>query len=236
MATRHLELILWLARHQLGLLLSLLAIAVAGWVFLEIADEVIEGDTKAADEAIILWLREPGNPHDPIGPHWMAEFARDITALGGTGVLVLVTAAVAGYLWLDRRFGALWLVVLATLSGTALAYGLKSTFNRPRPELVPHLAETFTSSFPSGHSMLSAVVYLTLGALLAQLARAKRLKAYVLSVAVLLTGLVGFTRVYLGVHYPTDVVAGWSAGLFWAVVCLLIARYLQRRGAVEEPE
>ena len=234
MLRRLLEWIVWLARHQLAVLLSLLVIVVAGWIFLEVTDEVLEGDSRAIDEAIILWFREPGNPKNPIGPQWAAEFARDITALGGTGVLVLVTMAVAGYFWLDHRRHAFWLVILATMSGTALAYGLKSSFNRPRPDLVPHLAETFTSSFPSGHSMLSAVVYLTLGALLAQLVRKQRLRVYVLTCAVLLTGLIGFTRVYLGVHYPTDVVAGWTAGLAWAVLCMLIARFLQRKGAVEE--
>jgi undecaprenyl-diphosphatase len=236
MPRKLLELVIWLARHQLRVLLLLLVFALSTWVFLEVTDEVLEGEAKAIDETIILWFRQPGEPKTPIGPFWVAEFARDVTALGGTGVLVVVTVAVAGYLWLDRRFGAMWLVVLSTLSGTGVTYALKSTFNRPRPELVPHLAETLTSSFPSGHSMLSAVVYLTLGALLAQFARRKRLKAYVLTFAVLLTGLVGFTRVYLGVHYPTDVVAGWAAGLAWAILCLLIARFLQQRGAVEEPK
>lgn len=233
---KQLEWIVWLARHQLAVLLSLMLIVAAAWVFLEVTDEVLEGDSKAVDEAIILWFREPGNPKNPVGPHWAAELARDVTALGGTGVLVLVTVAVVGYLGLDRRHHTMWLVILATGTGAALAYGLKSTFNRPRPDLVPHLAETFTSSFPSGHSMLSAIVYLTLGALLAQLVREKRLKVYVLTFAVLLTALIGFSRVYLGVHYPTDVVAGWTAGLAWAVLCMLIARFLQRKGAVEEPK
>lgn len=218
------------------MLLSLLMIALAVWTFLEIADEVLEGESRAVDEAIILWFREPGTTKTPIGPHWVTEFARDITALGGTGVLVVVTAGVAGYLWLDRRFGAMWLVVLATLTGTGITYLLKFTFNRPRPDLVPHLAETFTSSFPSGHAMQSAVVYLTLGVLLAQLARPKRLKTYAVVFAVILTGMIGFTRVYLGVHYPTDVVAGWAGGAAWAILCLFIARLLQRRGAVKEPE
>lgn len=234
MTGKFLRLIIQMARHQLWLLISLLLVAVAIWVFIEIADEVLEGETKAVDEAIILWFREPGTTKNPVGPHWMTEFARDITALGGTGVLVLVTTAVAGYLWLDRRPGAMWLVLLATLSGTAIAYLLKSTFSRPRPDLVPRLAETFTSSFPSGHSMLAAVVYLTLGSLLAQLVRRKRLKVYALSSAVLLTGMIGLTRVYLGVHYPTDVLAGWAAGAAWAVFCLLVARLLQNRSVIED--
>ncbi len=227
---RFFDLVVWTARHQLWLLVSLFMIALAVWTFLEVADDVLEGESKAVDEAIILWFREPGTTKTPVGPRWAAEFARDITALGGTGVLVLVTAGVAGYLWLDRRFGGMWLVVLATLSGTGLTYLLKFTFSRPRPDLVPHLAETFTSSFPSGHSMLSAVVYLTLGALLSQLVGSKRLKSYIITCAVLLTGMIGFSRVYLGVHYPTDIVAGWAGGTAWAIMCLLVAKLLQRRG------
>jgi undecaprenyl-diphosphatase len=111
---------------------------------------------------------------------------------------------------------------------------LKEFFERPRPDLVPHGAEVFTASFPSGHAMMSAVVYLTLGALLARVETGLRVKAFVLSVSVLLTVLVGISRVYLGVHWPTDVLAGWTVGAAWAVMCWLIARVLQRKGRVEE--
>ena len=83
--------------------------------------------------------------------------------------------------------------------------------------------------------MFSAVVYLTLGALLSQLVEERKLKAYFLGVACFLTFVVGLSRVYLGVHYPTDVLAGWSAGLAWALLCWMVASYLQRRGKVEPP-
>jgi undecaprenyl-diphosphatase len=121
----------------------------------------------------------------------------------------------------------------ATSSGFALSVALKALFRRPRPEVVPHLMRAYSSSFPSGHSMISAVVYLTLGVLLAQLVHRRLLKFYFLMLAVLLTVLVGVSRVYLGVHYPTDVLAGWTAGLVWAVLGWLVQRALQRRGQVE---
>ena len=88
-------------------------------------------------------------------------------------------------------------------------------------------------SFPSVHSLMSAVVYLTLGALLARMVARRRLKFYVLTLAVTLTGLVGISRVYLGVHYPSDVLAGWCVGLSWASLCWLVGRKLQRQGAIE---
>jgi undecaprenyl-diphosphatase len=149
-------------------------------------------------------------------------------------VLTLITAAVAGFLWLKRMFGAMWLVILAALGGLVVSSLLKGAFERPRPDIVPHLSQVYTSSFPSGHSMLSATIYLTLGTLLGRFVQPFRLKAYFLIVALILTGLVGVSRVYMGVHYPTDVLAGWAAGLAWALICWLVARYLQRRGAVEQ--
>src|SRR5207302_4145258 len=126
-------------------------------------------------------------------------------------------------------------LLVATLGGFLISGLLKNHYERPRPAVVPHLSYVYSSSFPSGHSMLSAVIYLTLGSLLARLAERRRLKIYCVAVAMLLTFLVGVSRVYLGVHYPTDVLAGWAAGLAWAVLCWLVTRYLQRHGAVEKP-
>ena len=160
---------------------------------------------------------------------------RDLTALGSNIVLLIFTSAVAVFLAVRRQTHALALVVVSTGGGFLLAQALKMVFARPRPELVPHLALVSSSSFPSGHSMSSAVVYLTLGALLSQLVEERTLKAYFLGVACFLTFIVGLSRVYLGVHYPTDVLAGWSAGLAWALLCWMAASYLQRRGKVEPP-
>jgi undecaprenyl-diphosphatase len=163
----------------------------------------------------------------------MAEVGRDLTAMGGIIVLSLVTAAVAGFLLIRGQYGAVVLMVIAVTGGALLSNALKYAYGRPRPSEVPHLSMVYTSSFPSGHSMMSAVVYLTIGALLARFVAQWRLRIYCLIIAVLLTGLVGISRVYMGVHYPTDVLAGWTAGLVWATLCWLVARYLQYRRAVE---
>jgi undecaprenyl-diphosphatase len=181
-------------------------------------------------------LRRADDPATPIGPRWLQECGRDITALGGVTVLTLVTFSVAGYLLMARKFHAMWLVLIATFGGLIVSSILKRSFERGRPDIVPHLSHVYTSSFPSGHSMLSAVVYLTLGSLLARLAPGYAVKIYFIALALVLTFLVGVSRVYMGVHYPTDVLAGWTAGLVWAILCWLVARYLQRRGTVENDD
>jgi len=149
-------------------------------------------------------------------------------------VMTLVTLSVAGYLAMVRKHHAMWLVLVSSFGGLLISSLLKDIINRPRPQLVPHLSQVYTSSFPSGHSMMSAVVYLTLGSLLARLVPGRPVKVYCMFVAMALTFLVGVSRVYMGVHYPTDVLAGWTAGLVWALLVWLVARGLQRRGAVEK--
>ncbi|WP_435006578.1 phosphatase PAP2 family protein [Tundrisphaera lichenicola] len=223
----------WLGGHELAVLLGSLAVVGGTWGFFALADLVVDGQTKAFDTRILLALRTPGDLARPIGPAWVEEMARDLTALGSTVNLWIATLAVVGFLALDRRYAAMSFVIGAVLSGWGLSFLLKSTFDRPRPDLVPHLMRAYFSSFPSGHSMMSAVVFGTLGSLLSSLVTQRRLKVYFLSIGALASILVGLTRVYLGVHYPTDVLAGWSAGLAWATLCWLIARKLQQRGEIE---
>ena len=223
----------WVGRHELSVLFALFLVILATWGFVELADEVIEGGTQEFDDWAIRAMRRPDDLAIPIGPSWLHEVGRDLTALGGMAMLALMTAAVTGFLWLRRMYSALWLVLIATAGGLAGSTLLKLLFARERPALVPHLSIVMTHSFPSGHSTLSAVVYLTLGTLLGRFVSEWRLKAYFLFVALTLTALVGVIRVYLGVHYPTDVLAGWTVGLAWALLCWVVARYLQRRGAVE---
>jgi undecaprenyl-diphosphatase len=224
----------WLGGHSLIVLLAVLVAVGGTWGFIALADEVREGDTQKFDEWAVKSLRRADDPKTPIGPTWLHEAGRDVTALGGVTVLTLMTFAVAGYLWMAKKYHAMWLVIIATATGLLLSTALKGSFERERPSVVPHLSNVYTSSFPSGHSMLSAVVYLTLGSLLARLSPGYAIKIYFISVAMGITFLVGLSRVYMGVHYPTDVLAGWTAGLVWAILCWLVARYLQHRGKVEK--
>lgn len=224
-----------LRRPEIWILAVLFGIAVLALAFGHIAEEVLEGDATKFDERILLFFRSANDLSDPIGPPWMEEMARDITALGSYAILSVVFCAVVAYLLLvHERATALWIVV-AVSGGVALSDALKLTFQRPRPELVSHAARVFTTSFPSGHATLSAVTYLTLGALLASLHRSLRFKAYFLGLAILLTVAVGVSRIYLGVHYPTDVLAGWCIGAAWAALCWSIFRWLQAQGQLEPP-
>ena len=206
------------------------------WLFISIAGEVMEGETAAWDRRLLLALRSAADPALPWGPAWVQEMARDFTALGGVAVLTLMTAAVIGYLLFAGKRHAAIAILVAVAGGLILSSLLKLGFDRPRPELVPHGSLVYTTSFPSGHSMMAAVTYLTLGALLARVEGSIRIRIYLLSVAVLLTVLVGVSRVYLGVHWPTDVAAGWAVGAAWALLCSLVMSRLQRRGEVEPPD
>jgi undecaprenyl-diphosphatase len=222
------------ARQRDMLVVSLVFLACAlTYVFFEISEAVAE-DEFVVDKSILLALRNDADPSVPVGPAWLKEVWRDITALGGGIVVGLVGVVVTGYLALLRE----WRTV-AAFAGALIGAGLGSTilkqlFGRARPDVVEHLVDVSTLSFPSGHSLLSAVAYPTLGVLLARVVKTRSLKLYCMGVALLLMVLVGFSRVYLGVHYPSDVLAGWCLGLAWSIVVWMIVRTLQRKGAIEE--
>ena len=216
-------------------LATIVVVAALVLAFGLLASEVLEGETHAFDERILLALRSATDRSDPLGPGWLEELMRDVTGLGSTGVLTFITLAAAGFLALQRKTHAALFVVAAVGGGMLLSTLLKMGFDRPRPDLVPHGALVYTASFPSGHATLSAVVYLTLGALLARVQPRFLLKLYLLGLAILLTVTVGVSRVYLGVHWPTDVLAGWALGAAWALFCWAAALWLQRQGQVEGP-
>jgi undecaprenyl-diphosphatase len=215
---------------EIKTLLVILLVAGAAWCFAEIADEVGEGETRSFDEAVLLAMREPGDSNDPVGPRWFEEAARDVTALGGLTVLLIVTLSSAAYMLMARRPRMALLLTLSVLGAQVLSSALKHGFARPRPDMIAHEAYVYTASFPSGHSVMAAATYLTLGALLAQVQRRRRQKMFLLGMGMALAILVGMSRVYLGVHWPTDVLAGWTVGAGWAAVVWLVARVLQRRG------
>ena len=216
-------------------ILPALLIGIVGfgaYVFLELADEGGEDEMGGIDRALLLAFRNPDDLSDPLGPPWLEETITEITSLGGYPILVALIAAVTGYLLVTRKYGPALFVVLSTGLGTAVSHVLKLAYERPRPDVVDHLVSIHTASFPSGHATMSAIVYLTLAALIVRLVETTRERIYVLSVAILLTVAVGLSRVYLGVHWPSDVAAGWALGAAWASLSWLVVstlRALRRR-------
>jgi len=203
--------------------------ALSLWIFAEMADDAPQGDYLAGEERILRAFRHPDDLATPIGPSWLPHVARDLTAMGGPAVLVLLTVAVTSFLLLCGRRRTALLVALATLGGLGLSLALKSAYYRERPTVVPHLTIETSSSFPSGHSMLSSVVYLTLGVIVARTMQKRRTKVFLVSAAFFVAFLIGLSRVYLGVHYPSDVLAGWTAGTAWALFCSAVAAWIPRR-------
>jgi len=216
-------------RPEIWLLGTVLLIAGLLLVFSGIAAEVLRGASTGFDRAVILSLRNPSDISDPIGPAWVEEAARDVTSLGSVIVVFMLSGAYIGYLLLAGTRGKALLMLVSVGGGLALNDLLKFIFDRPRPELVLHSAQVFTSSFPSGHAALSSVTYLTMAALVTQHAPSASLRIYVMAVAILFVLVVGASRVYLGLHYPTDVLAGWCIGSAWALTCWVAAQRLKHR-------
>lgn len=223
-------------RPEQVLLALFLGLAMLTFAFWQVASEVAEGDTEAFDRVMLIGLRMPGNIGTSIGPDWIRRAMVDLTALGGVTVLTLVAVLAVGFLLLLRRYRQALLTAAATGGGALLGTLLKDLFARARPEIVPHLVDVTSLSFPSGHAMNSAIVYLTIAVLLDRGLTGRRLRAFVIGAAVLLVLAIGFSRVYLGVHYPSDVLAGWSIGAAWALLMGIAASVLQRDRQIEPPE
>jgi undecaprenyl-diphosphatase len=219
--------------REFVLLVAAAVICGSVMIFFAVTDVVQEGELH---EMEIRWMRDLRSPEDlsrPIGPQWLKGASRDVTALGSGAVLLLMTLLVLGYLLIERWFASAVFLLVAVVGGTLLTMSLKDFFNRERPSAVPHLVDAFLASYPSGHSLMAAVVYLTLAVLVARTIKRRRAKIYCVGAALLLSFLVGVSRIYLGVHYPSDVVAGWAGGTAWAVLCWLAASWLEKRGKVE---
>lgn len=204
--------------------LTALVAALVAYFLFELTGEVLEGETRAFDEGVLLMLRDPADPAMPRGPAWLTKMMVDITALGGVTVLTLLVTLVVVYLALRHKYRTALFVTASILGGWALSSAMKLGIARPRPEVVQHLVEVTDMSFPSGHAMLSAITYLTLGAMLSRLEERASLRYFFPLVAVVLTLIIGLSRIYLGVHYPTDVLGGWAAGMVWACGSWFVAR------------
>ena len=219
-----------IARTEIMALSALLIVALGIMTFVELADDMTEADGQAFDQAVLAWMQP--TPGDPRGDWWLEEAAADLTSLGGISVLALFGTIALVFLILQRKHLSALLLVLGVAGGVALSEGLKAVFGRERPPQAFQAVDTLNASFPSGHALLSAVFYLTLGVMLTRAFPKKQLKAFVLGAAILITVLIGLTRVYLGAHWAADVLAGWSVGAAWAMALWLVAYAVQRRQAV----
>ncbi len=204
-------------------IVMLLVTAVVGLCcFAAVAIMVKTGQTLYLDDLLLTSLRSPTHPDVPLGSAIALGAARDITALGDVTVLTVVTVVTLGYCLMTRYYTAFFMVFVAVNTGDVLMVALKDIFKRQRPDIVPHLVNAAYTSFPSGHAMMSAIVYLTIGAILARIEPRKSVKIYLLTVFSFLPLVIGMSRVYLGVHYPSDVIAGWLAGVGWGTLSAAI--------------
>ena len=216
--------------HRAVIILIVSFIIVVGvWSFVEIIDAISEKETLNFDTSILEFTRNPDDLALTEGPVWLPGVVRDITALGSGAVLAIFVIIVALYLLLLKKYNAVILVLGATIGGTILVSAIKLLVGRARPDVVPALMTETSLSFPSGHSAMSAVVYLSLAALLARMEFSYKIKIYIMTIALLLTFLVGLSRIFLGVHYPTDVLGGWAIGIAWATLCWFIAWFLENK-------
>jgi len=218
---------------EIRVLLTIFLIISCLWIFFIIANAVSAGSTQKFDVTIIEHLRNPED-NTPRGPIWLPDMMRDITSLGGGTVITIITLIVIFYLLILKKYNELLLVLAAVLGGTVIGLGLKELFGRERPDIIFRLVDVNSLSFPSGHSMMSTVIYLSLAVLLARIESERKVRVYIVSIALFLSFIIGVSRVYLGVHYPTDVIGGWTIGLAWAAVCWFIAKYLQRKKVIEQ--
>lgn len=187
--------------------------------------------TVQADRAVLFVFRDATDPSDPWGPAWFEEMTAELSALGGYTILVGLIVLAAINLIIIGETTMAWFLAIAFATGSAVSSILKLFIERPRPDLVEQFDRVFTPSFPSGHAMVSMLTYLTLAAVVVRLCKTRRLRIFVLIAATTLSLAIGVSRVYLGVHWPSDVIAGWSIGIAWAGICWLIAHYLEHKRA-----
>lgn len=192
-------------------------------VFCAVSYAVLEHRTEFVDQRILMWFRDANDLADPWGPGWFEETVKDLSALGGYPILVLVSTFTVILLLAAKKAAAAVVFVASLVSGSVLSSLLKLLFQRARPDLVDHLDRTFTASFPSAHAMFGTVAWLMVAAMAARFVPDFRLRILVISMSVGVALIIGLTRVYLGVHWPSDIVAGWAMGGAWAGLCWWVA-------------
>lgn len=215
------------ARGEFAALGALGIIALGVLTFVAIADDLTEADGQAFDGLVLAWMQPVAG--QPRGPWWLHEAAADLTSLGGISVLALFAVVAIGILLILRKRLSAVLLVTGLAGGVVLSEGLKGLFERQRPPADYQAVDTLNASFPSGHALLATVFYLTVAVLMTRAFPRRRLKVYVLGVGILFALLVGLTRVYLGAHWASDVLAGWCVGAAWAMVLWLVSYAVERR-------
>lgn len=213
---------------EIKVLITALLVIFSLWIFFVVANAVSAGTTQKLDIRIIEYFRNSAD-NSPAGPTWLPDAMKEITSLGGGTILTIISLVVFFYLRIQKKYHEFYLMLAAVIGGTIISFGLKEMFGRERPDAVFRLVDVASLSFPSGHSMMSAVVYLTLAVLVSRIQKQRKLKIYIIAVAIFLTFIIGMSRVYLGVHYPTDVIGGWTIGIVWAALCWIIVNYTEKR-------
>ncbi len=221
-----------IARTELAAVSALFVVAAGLAIFANLAGDMREGEGQAFDQAVLSALRPHASPSDAWGPGWLEEAAGDLTSLGSIAVLSLFATIVILFLFLQRKRLSALLLLVGLGGGVMLSEGLKAVFERDRPPEIYRAVATINASFPSGHALLSAVFYLSIAVMLTRAFPRRRFKVYVLGVGLALTLIVGLTRIYLGAHWATDVLAGWSVGSAWAMTTWLVAYAVERRQLV----
>jgi membrane-associated phospholipid phosphatase len=216
-------------RHPPFVLIALAALSGAVGLLALLGATIARGHQFAFDRAIMLALREPSNLAVPQGPAWLRQAMIDITALGGETLLTLAVALTIAFLLATRHLLTAALVFGGTVTGSIAVALAKMIVGRPRPALVDHLVEVGSASFPSGHAANSATIYLTIALVLIQIVSTSAARRLLFAATAALVTAIGVSRVYLGVHWPSDVLAGWSFGTLWALAWWALGHRLRQR-------
>lgn len=204
---------------SVGSLAWVFALSVAGFVFMAWLKGSDLG--RQFDVAVLTQLQSVGDETRPMGPSWLREAGRDLTALGSMSVLILSILAVAVWLLIRRNWRGALLASVAISGGIGLSFLLKMLFSVPRPDLMTEPTAVFTSSFPSSHAMAALVTYVSLAWVIGRGFSSEAFSRYLMACALTVSLISGLSRLYLGVHWPSDVIAGWLGGVAWLALCAI---------------